>query len=114
MGIMRTVLIATLWSLLLLPTACLAGALEHFCPSCSETSCEHELDCSADPCNITVVLVTDSRCKDDLLLEIAPGLPALVDCGGIALAPGDAVPFVVDPHVSLPQPLPAAFPPLRC
>jgi hypothetical protein len=58
--------------------------------------------------------MTDSRGKGDLLLEIAPDLPALVDFGEIDLTPGDVVPFMVDPHVSLPQPLSAGFPPLRC
>ena len=114
MGIMRTVLIATLWSLLLAPTACLAGALDHFCPSCPETACEHEIDCSADPCNITEVNVADSRFKGDLSLDIDLCVHALVEFGGIDLTLGDAVPLVTHLHDSLPQPLAAAFPPLRC
>lgn len=114
MGIMRTVLIATLWSLLLAPTACLAGALDHFCPSCPETPCDHEVHCSTDPCNITVIPMPDSRCKGDLPLDIDLGVHVLVDLDGIAMPSIDAAPFVADPHVSLPQPLPAAFPPLRC
>lgn len=114
MGTMRTVLIVTLWSLVLAPTACLAGALDHLCPSCPETPREHEVHCSTDPCNIIVIPVTDSRCRDDLLLDIDPGVHALVELGGIALTPADVVPFVVDPHLSLPQLLPVAFPPLRC
>ncbi len=114
MGIMKTVLIATLWSLLLAPTACLAGALDHFCPSCPETPCEHEVHCSSDPCNITVVPLPDSRCKGDLSLDIDASVHALVEFGGIASTPGDAAPFVADPCVSLPLPLPSGFPPLRC
>jgi hypothetical protein len=113
MGMMRTVLIATLWSLLLAPTACLAGALDHFCPSCPETPCEHEIDCSSDPCNITLVPVTDSRCKRDLHLDMDPGFPALVDCDGMPVMLADVVSDLPDLHVTLPPTLPAA-PPLRC
>ncbi len=40
-----------LWALLVLPSLCTAGVIGHAC-GCGEASeCEHESDCSDDPCN---------------------------------------------------------------
>jgi len=45
-----------LWSLLLVPSLCVAGTLEHLCGECpEETGCGHEEDCLDDPCDVVVV-----------------------------------------------------------
>ncbi len=114
MSIMKAVLIAAFGLLLLAPTACLAGVLDHFCSSCPETSCGHEPGCLADPCNTTDITVVDSRCKGDRPLEAAPGVPLPPEFGEMVAPAHDAAPGPVAPRVALPQMLPAAFPPLRC
>lgn len=55
---MNRIFLTTLaiWVLLLSPWLCLAGALEHFCGDCPESSaCEHEDDCANDPCAIDLL-----------------------------------------------------------
>jgi len=66
MSVKQTLFIAVLWTLFLAPTACLSGVLDHFCPCEAEIECGHELDCSADPCNIVVLSKTDNRAEDTL------------------------------------------------
>ena len=69
MSVKQTLFIAVLWTLFLAPTACLAGALDHFCPCESAIECGHELDCSADPCNIVALSKTDNRAEDTLPVD---------------------------------------------
>jgi hypothetical protein len=71
MNAKQTIFIAVLWALFLAPAACLAGDLDHFCPCESAIECGHELDCSADPCNIVALLKTDNRAEDTLLTDIS-------------------------------------------
>ena len=55
---MKKILLTVLafWVLLLSPGLCLAGALEHFCGDCPESSaCEHEDECANDPCAIDLL-----------------------------------------------------------
>lgn len=53
-----------LWSLVLVPSLCLAGTLEHLCTVCpEELGCGHEDGCIDDPC-AAVVVVTDLRVVD--------------------------------------------------
>jgi len=55
---MKKILLTVLafWVLLLSPGLCLAGALEHICGDCPDSSaCEHEDDCSNDPCAIDLL-----------------------------------------------------------
>jgi len=40
-----------LWALLVLPTLCTAGMIGHACDCGVASQCEHESDCSDDPCN---------------------------------------------------------------
>ena len=71
MSIKQTLFIAVLWTMFLAPTACLAGALDHFCPCESAIECGHELDCSADPCNIVVLAKTENRVEYTLPIDIS-------------------------------------------
>lgn len=60
----QTLLIAVLWTLLLAPSACLSGAMDHFCPCCPDIACGHEIECSADPCNIVVAPASETRVEE--------------------------------------------------
>jgi hypothetical protein len=75
---MKQVLMAflTLWVLLLSPGLCLSGVLEHFCAdNPAGTSCEHENDCSSDPCG-KVLLV---HAPDPSKSNAAPVIHAIVE-----------------------------------
>jgi hypothetical protein len=73
---MIRILITTLavWVLLLSPGLCLAGALEHLCEDCPEDitdiTCEHEEDCTADPCG-EVLLRPDTASIISALAPVA-------------------------------------------
>lgn len=72
------ILIAVLWTVFLAPAACLAGALDHYCLSCTEIECGHEVECESDPCQILSTPVRSSSVRDhapaaDLFLANIPG-----------------------------------------
>lgn len=50
------------------PALCVAGVLAHPCESTHEGPCEHESDCTADPCN-AVYVRPEFTCKIDLDVE---------------------------------------------
>jgi hypothetical protein len=50
------------------PALCVAGVLAHPCESTHEGPCEHESDCTADPCN-AVYVRPEFTCRIDLDLE---------------------------------------------
>ena len=55
-----------LWVLIISPTFCVAGVLEHACTDCSEEdACGHEEDCQDDPC-LEVIARTSSSTADGL------------------------------------------------
>lgn len=74
----RLVTLVAIAILSLVPVACLTGILEHFCFSCSELSCAHEVECVADPCNAvaTVAVVSNSATNDSSASESALSHPA--------------------------------------
>ena len=47
-----TLILILAWTLLLLPALCTGGWLLHPCDCGSNIGCEHEDDCSSDPCEI--------------------------------------------------------------
>jgi hypothetical protein len=47
-----TLILILAWTLLLLPALCTGGWLLHPCDCGSTIGCEHEADCSSDPCEI--------------------------------------------------------------
>ncbi len=51
MNIQKALLITVLWALMLVPFLCQAGTLVHVCTTCPDVPCEHEAECSSDPCN---------------------------------------------------------------
>ena len=59
------ILIAVLWTVFLVPVACLSGALEHYCSSCTNTECGHEVECDSDPCQILSTPVRSSSVRDN-------------------------------------------------
>ncbi len=61
MNAQRTLLVAMVWTLLLAPTACMAGLLPHYCAPCAEIGEGHEVDCDEDPCNFQLPPMAKSR-----------------------------------------------------
>lgn len=55
------------WALLLAPSLCAAGLLEHACGCESEQQCQHEDSCSSDPC-ATVTRPQDQQ--EELALDV--------------------------------------------
>ena len=58
-----------LWALLVLPTLCTAGIIGHACDCGLACKCEHEADCSDDPCN---QLTARRSAQDSYTVKIAP------------------------------------------
>jgi len=72
---MNRILLTTLafWVLLLSPGLCLAGALEHICGDCSESSaCEHEDDCANDPCAIDLLPPVSAKNLSKIIIVSVP------------------------------------------
>ena len=109
-----TILLALLWTLFLAPSACLSGALDHFCVEDAEEACGHEVGCSTDPCNVAVVLgksVRGGDSHDELALALVPAVAASPVRPDLDRAAGRPVLFAsAQPRL----PLPAAALPLLC
>ncbi|RKZ15155.1 hypothetical protein DRQ50_07890 [bacterium] len=102
------VLIA-LWTLLVAPSTCGGGLLEHACADDNSPACGHESDCPSDPCNVAHDVNTVAK----LLIKVdaAPIAAALT---GISVEPTVDLPCRGEyPDVS-PRLLPPAALPLLC
>ncbi len=110
----QTIVIAVLWTLFLAPAACLSGALDHSCADCVEVSCGHELECSADPCNILLVPVSKSRVNDAPAVEkdFPVDLPECSDAGSAIRTDSSLLVKAGQGFFSLPMPVSAL--PLLC
>jgi hypothetical protein len=45
-------MLVTLWAMLVAPSTCGSGLLEHACADDAQDLCHHENDCPTDPCNL--------------------------------------------------------------
>lgn len=71
-------MLAGAWTLILAPALCTAGVLAHLCPCEDEVACEHEADCSADPCSELAVRQPEGGGDADLVAaHAAVPVPAL-------------------------------------
>ncbi|GMU23704.1 MAG: hypothetical protein AMXMBFR13_37820 [Phycisphaerae bacterium] len=81
---------ALTFSLQGLPVLCLAGLLEHPC-ACSEPQedchCEHEQDCSSDPCS--KILTSQSRSRADDVPDGTSVAVAILDLVLLETLPSD-------------------------
>jgi hypothetical protein len=53
-----------------IPLLCTAGVLVHPCDCESPTGCDHETECSDDPCNVIVIVQNDSSVRAFDLSEL--------------------------------------------
>jgi hypothetical protein len=69
------------WALLLAPFLCGLGVLAHSCICDDSAECRHELDCSADPCQILALRTTNQDGQQDFSPDQVEQFnpPALVD-----------------------------------
>jgi hypothetical protein len=102
------VLIA-LWTLLVAPSTCVGGLLNHACAEDEAPACSHESDCPSDPCNVAhdVTTVAKPLLKSGTLsATVTPERVVAWVAGGLLRRP--AAP------AAAPPPLPAAALPLLC
>jgi hypothetical protein len=81
-------------SLVLVPSLCAAGMLGHGCPEDDQAACEHESECSADPCSGLVARLPDEgRGPDAAAPDGGPAAPPAVPARRAArLAPRPSAP----------------------
>jgi len=77
-------MLVTLWTMLVAPSTCGGGLLEHACADDSQDQCHHENDCPTDPCNlansVTTAVKSVNKALVDGPLQYAPSpfpLPAV-------------------------------------
>jgi len=70
-SILHICLLMALWTMLVAPSTCGSGLLEHACDDNVQELCHHESDCPTDPCNlagsVTVVIKSITKVKVALL-----------------------------------------------
>ena len=101
------ILIAVLWTVFLVPAACLSGALDHYCLDCADIECGHEVECDSDPCQILSTPIRNSSVRDnapdaELFLADVPGFPG----DDASTSAGHPLPVPIQPsgpHFSLPD-----------
>ncbi len=112
MIIRHGIMALALWTLLLAPFLCGSGVLTHSCICEDSYECPHELQCSADPCQILAFnsISPNSRAENSTLPVDQINPPALVN-DAVALpeiqkmliaGPVGSLPEVVVPDRCLP------------
>lgn len=57
-------MLVTLWTMLVAPSTCGSGLLEHACNDDAQDLCHHENNCPTDPCNLAGSVTTAVKSVD--------------------------------------------------
>lgn len=95
-AMLRRMLVAAFlsWGILVVPSLCRAGILEHLCECGLSSSCGHEESCTSDPCTLAK---PTSESGSPQLLSSAPPI-ATLPCQACYSAPHLLAPSSLDPQ----------------